>query len=114
MALTGKGSLIAGVLAAVGASVCCVVPLVLLLLGISGSWIGSLSAMEPFRPYFIALTLLFLGLAARKLYSRPNACEPGTLCATPGVQRRQRVMFWIVAVLLLALLAVPMLAPFFY
>jgi len=114
MALTGKGSLVAGVLAAVGASVCCVLPLVLLMLGISGTWISSLTAMEPFRPVFIALTVLFLGLAARKLYSTPKACEAGTVCANPAVQRRQRVIFWVVALLLLGLLAVPMIAPFFY
>ena len=54
--LTGKGSLIAGVLAAIGASVCCVGPLVLLALGIGGSWVGSLTAMEPYRPFLIGLT----------------------------------------------------------
>lgn len=50
--LTGRGSLIAGVLAAIGASVCCVGPLMLLALGIGGSWVGSLTAMEPYRPLF--------------------------------------------------------------
>lgn len=114
MAFTGKRSLVAGVLAAVGASVCCVLPLVLLMLGISGTWISSLSVMEPFRPFFVALTLLFLGLAARKLYSTPNSCEAGTPCADSAIQRRQRVIFWVVALLLLGLLAVPMVAPFFY
>lgn len=114
MAFTGRGSLVAGVLAAVGASVCCVLPLVLLLLGISGSWIGSLSVMEPFRPIFIGLTVLFLGLAARKLYSTPDSCDAGASCADPAIQRRQRAIFWVVALLLLALLAVPMVAPLFY
>ena len=66
--LTEKDSLIAGVLAAIGASVCCVGPLVLLALGIGGSWVGSLTAMEPYRPFFIGMTLLFLGLAFRELY----------------------------------------------
>ncbi|WP_347878635.1 mercuric transporter MerT family protein, partial [Pseudomonas aeruginosa] len=42
--LTGKGSLIAGVLAAIGASVCCVGPLVLLTLGIGGTWVAGLTA----------------------------------------------------------------------
>ncbi|HZE91048.1 MAG TPA: mercuric transporter MerT family protein, partial [Rhizobacter sp.] len=35
-----KSSLVAGVLAAIGASVCCVGPLVLLMLGIGGAWIA--------------------------------------------------------------------------
>lgn len=112
--LTGKGSLIAGVLAAIGASVCCVGPLVLLALGIGGTWVGSLTAMEPYRPIFIGLTLLFLGLAFRKLYLVPQVCSPGTPCADPRVRQRQRLTFWIVATLLAGLLAVPWLAPLFY
>lgn len=91
--LTGKGSLIAGVLAAIGASVCCVGPLVLLALGIGGTWVGSLTAMEPFRPVFILLTLLFLGLAFRKLYIALRVCAPGTHCANPDTLKRQRSQF---------------------
>jgi mercuric ion transport protein len=112
--LTGKGSLIAGGLAAIGASVCCVGPLVLLALGIGGTWVGSLTAMEPYRPLFIGLTLLFLGLAFRKLYLMPQVCAPDTPCADPRTIQRQRLMFWGVAALLLGLLAVPSLAPLFY
>lgn len=112
--ITGKGSLIASVLAAIGASVCCVGPLVLLTLGIGGTWVASLTAMEPYRPIFIGLTLLFLVLAFRKEYLMPQACAPGTPCADPRTIKRQRLTFWIVAILLLGLLAVPSLAPLFY
>lgn len=111
---TGKGPLFAGVLAAIGASVCCVGPLVLISLGIGGSWVGSLTAMEPYRPVFIVLTLLFLGLAFRELYLVPQVCTPGTPCVDPRTLRRQRLAFWIVVVLLLGLLAVPLLAPLLY
>lgn len=109
--LTENGSLIAGALAAIGASVCCVGPLVLLALGIGGSWVGSLAAMEPYRPIFIGLTLLFLGLAFRNLYLRPQVCTPGTPCADPRTRTRQRLTFWLVTALLLGLLALPWLAP---
>lgn len=112
--LTGKSSLIAGVLAAIGASVCCVGPLVLLALGIGGTWVSNLTAMEPYRPVFIGLTLLFLGLAFRKLYVVPQVCASGTPCANPHTRKRQRLTFWVVAVLLLGLLAVPSLIPLFY
>ena len=95
--LTEKSSLIASVLAAIGASVCCVGPLVLLALGIGGSWVGSLTAMEPYRPFFIGMTLLFLGLAFRKLYLVPQVCTPGTPCADPRTRQRQRLTFWIVS-----------------
>lgn len=109
-----KGSLIAGALAAIGASLCCVGPLVLLGLGISGAWIGSLSALEPVRPFFMAVTLVFLGLAFRRLYLVPQVCAPETPCADPRTLPRQRAIFWLVTAALLVLLAVPWLAPFFY
>ena len=112
--LNAKGSLVAGVLAAIGASVCCVGPLVLLALGIGGAWISNLTAFEPYRPVFIGLTLLFLGLAFRQLYLVPQVCTPGTQCADSQTAKRQRLIFWSVGVLLLGLLAVPWFAPLFY
>jgi mercuric ion transport protein len=110
----GNGFLIAGVLSAVGASICCVGPLVLLALGISGAWIGSLTALEPYRPIFIGLTLLFLGFAFYRLYLARPACAPESACANPRTLKRQRLVFWIVTVLVLGLIAVPWLAPLFY
>ena len=111
---TGRTSLIASVLAGIGASVCCVVPLVLLMLGVSGAWIGNLTAMQPYRPFMIGLTLVFLGLAFRELYLVKPVCLPGTACADPRIIRRQRITFWIVAVLLPGLLSLPWFAPLFY
>ena len=108
-----KGSLVASVIAAICASVCCVGPIVLLMLGIGGAWIANLTALEPLRPWFIAATLLFLGLAFRRLYLRPQICEPGAACAVPIGLERQRLIFWVVAMALLALLSVPWLAPRF-
>ena len=70
--------------------------------------------MEPYRPLFVGLTLIFLALAFRQLYLVPQVCAPGTPCADPNTIKRQRRIFWIVGVLLLGLLAVPLLAPLFY
>jgi mercuric ion transport protein len=86
---TAKGPLVGGALAAIGASVCCVGPLVLLTPGIGGAWIANLTALEPIRPVFIGLTLVLLGLAFRRLYLQPQVCEPGMPCAQPLVLRRQ-------------------------
>lgn len=110
---SSKLSLTAGILAAIGASVCCVGPLALLGLGVSGAWIGNLTAFEPVRPVLIGVTLLFLALAYRKLYRVPQVCAPGTACADTTVIRRQRNIFWTVSVLVLALLAFPWIAPVF-
>lgn len=107
-------SLLAGVLAAIGASVCCVGPLVLLGLGVGGAWIGSLTTLEPVRPLLVGATLLLLALAFRQLYLVPAVCEPGAACADPRTIRRQRAIYWLVAVPLVLLLAAPLAAPLFY
>lgn len=104
----------ASIIATISASVCCVGPLVLLALGFSGAWIGSLTALEPYRPVFMGLAFLFLGLAYRRLYLVDRTCAPGSPCADPHTLKRQRRTFWVVALLQLGLLAVPWLAPLFY
>ena len=107
-------SLGAGALAAIGASACCAGPLVLLTLGIGGTWVSRLTALEPLRPIFVGLTLVFLALAFRKLYLTPRACAPHEPCADGGTSRRQRLVFWVVAAPLVALLAFPWYAPLLY
>jgi len=109
----GTRSLTAGALAAIGASLCCVGPLVLLGLGISGAWIGTLTALEPVRPIFIVATLAFLGLAFRKLYLVPRSCAVGAACAELRVLGRQKLTFWMIGLSALGLLSVPELAPLF-
>ncbi len=111
---TNSGSMIAAIAAAIGASLCCIGPLVLLALGIGGAWISYLTALEPYRPIFIGITLLFLAMAFRKLYLVPQACAPGGACAVPATRRNQRIIFWVVAVLLLALLTFPYYGLIFF
>jgi mercuric ion transport protein len=108
---TATKQLWAGVLAALIGSLCCVAPLVLLTLGISGAWISQLTALEPYRPIFIGITLVFMGLAFRQLYIVPARCTPAEACANPPLQRRQRQVFWVVVVALAALIAFPWYAP---
>ncbi|MCW8899344.1 MAG: mercuric transporter MerT family protein [Gammaproteobacteria bacterium] len=100
-------SVIAATLAAIGASLCCIGPLVLLTLGIGGTWISNLAALEPYRPVFIGITLFFLFLAFRKLYLVPRQCAPDAACVIPSTLRNQRIIFWVVSVLLIALLTFP-------
>ena len=109
-----KPTLWASAAAAIGASLCCVAPLVLISLGIGGAWMATLTGLEPYRPIFVVLTLGLLGMAWLKLYRQPVACEPGRACADGAVQRRQRLIFWVVAALLLLLLTFPWYASLFY
>jgi len=108
-----KGTLIAGLIAGITASACCIGPLVLLILGISGSWISNLTALEPYRPIFIGITLLFLGLAFRKLYLAPQSCAVESPCAQPANLRKHRLLFWLVTAVITLMIAFPWYAPLF-
>jgi mercuric ion transport protein len=101
------------VLAAIGASACCIGPLVLVSLGIGGAWMTTLTSMEATRPVFLIATLILIGLAFRKLYLVQDSCESGEACANQAVLRNQRILFWVGSAILLALLAFPWYAPYF-
>lgn len=109
-----KHTLIAIVLSGIGASLCCIAPLVLVMLGIGGAWIGNLTALEPYRPLFVGLTLIFLGMSFFKLYISQRTCEVGKPCASDKVTQRQRLIFWLVAIPVLGVVAFPWFAPLFY
>lgn len=111
---TGAGALLAGGVAAIAASTCCLGPLVLVTVGFSGAWIGSLTALEPFRPIFIGAALVAMFFAWRRIYRPAAACGPGEVCAVPRVKATYKVLFWIVAGLVLLALTFPYLAPLFY
>ncbi|MDT3670612.1 MAG: mercuric ion transporter MerT [Aromatoleum sp.] len=111
----GRGSLITGGVAAVLASACCLGPLVLLALGFSGAWIGSLTVLEPYRPLFVATAAASLLLAWRRIWRQSAAtCTPGVVCGAPPVNRAHKLLFVIVAVLVLIALVFPTIAPWFY
>ena len=93
MKLGAGGALAAGLAAAIGASACCVLPLVLVSIGIGGAWISTLTALEPVRPLFILATAACFVVAYRRLY-RPPASSPGEICPVSPLQRRQRALFW--------------------
>jgi mercuric ion transport protein len=90
--------IIGGIIAAIGAGVCCVGPLVLLLLGISGSWIGNLTAFEPYRPVFILFVVMLFGYSGWKIYRPIEECAPDAACAIPATQRRRKVIYWLSAI----------------
>ena len=109
-----RGSLLAGGVAALLASACCLGPLVLLAVGFSGAWIANLSLLEPYRPIFITAALLALGFAWRRIWRPLAGCQPGEVCAIPRVRRAYKVLFAVVGALVLITLTFPYVAPWFY
>ena len=106
-------ALLAGGLAALFASACCLGPLVLVLVGISGAWIGNLAALQPYQPLFMGASLVALFFAWRRIW-RPVECTPGLACAVPRIRLVYKALFGLVVFLLIAALAVPLIAPWFY
>lgn len=98
-----------GLLAALGASSCCLLPLGLFLVGVSGAWIGNLAALAPYQPVFVAVTLACLAGGFFAVYRKPKiaACAEGSYCARPVSDRVAKVALWSAAALVAAALAFP-------
>lgn len=104
-----------GVIGAILASTCCIAPLALLMLGVSGAWIGTLTALEPYKPYFAAVALVFIGLGFRQVYFKTKpACVEGSYCATPQSSFITQSALWLATALVLLALTINWWAPLFY
>jgi mercuric ion transport protein len=107
---TGKPSALAIVgagMAAIGASICCVVPLVLVLMGISGAWIANLTALDRWRPWFTAATVLCLVVAFWHLYGPASRCRTDGSCVEPRTLAQRRRWLWSATVVIALLLLFP-------
>lgn len=82
-----------GIVASIIASLCCIGPLVLTILGISGAAV--LSKFEAIRLPMILVVLALFGFSGFALYRKRNSCEPGSICAYPKKYRRMVVFYWI-------------------
>jgi mercuric ion transport protein len=97
-------SMAVALVTAIAASACCVVPAVLAVVGVSG--VGFAARFVPYRPYFLAATVLALVFGFWLAY-RPQ--RDGCGCAVPRSRRAARVGLWTTTVLAVALAAYPLL-----
>ena len=98
---TGRGGLVAAlgsVLAAVVASACCWLPLVLLSFGASAA--GLSATFDTMRPWFLGVTAVLLGAGFYLIYFRKEKCAPGEACVVPNrkLQRFNRASLWIATI----------------
>ena len=104
-----------GLITALFASVCCIGPILFAALGIglgvTGFWASTaefLKALLPYRPWFIGLTALCFGIGGYLLYRSPwGVCAPGLICPASANNRFTRKLFWVLAILALALVLAP-------
>jgi mercuric ion transport protein len=103
-----------GLLGALAASSCCILPLVLFSLGVSGAWIGNFTQLAPYQPYFIAATICFLGYGYWLVYrSSQLACVDGEACARALPNRLVKSGLILATLLVVAALAFDFFAPLF-
>ena len=103
---------VGGVLGAVAAASCCILPLALFSLGITGAWIGTLAALTPYQPIIIPITVGFLGYGYYLVYwKRRKAYADGSACARPLPNRIVKSALWVATVMVAAATAFPYVAP---
>ncbi len=102
-----------GLLGALAASSCCILPVALFGLGISGAWIANFTRLAPYQPYFLAATLVFLGSGYWLVHrASKRACAGGEACARPLPNRLVKAALVVATVLVVAALGFDFLAPF--
>jgi mercuric ion transport protein len=103
-----------GLLGALAASSCCILPLALFGLGVSGAWIGNFTRLAPYQPCVIAATLAFLGYGYWLVYrSSTRACVDGEACARPLPNRIVKTSLILATILVVATLGLDFIAPLF-
>jgi len=109
-----KFATVGGILGALAASSCCILPLGLFGLGASGAWIGNLTRLAPYQPYFLAFAVANIAYGAWRVYkARQVACEPGMACARPVNTRIVTSGLVLSALLVAAALSFNFVAPYF-
>lgn len=116
---TGKATMTAssagGLMAALLASVCCIGPVVFAALGVGvgatgflAGTAGVLKALLPYRPLFIGLTAVFLGVGFYLAYRKPSAVGASCgICLPASNRQASRLLLWIVAGLAVVLVFAP-------
>lgn len=102
---------IASLLAGLAASSCCLLPVILLTLGVGGAWIGTLVRLAPLQPYFIATTVACLGIGCWLVYRSRVACAHDATCRTPVGDRLVKSVLVLATVLVVLAVGFNILAP---
>jgi len=101
-----------GIIGAVAASTCCVLPLALAVLGVGGAWMSGLRALAPYQPYFIGLAVAAIGYGFYQSYWKSrDACAEGEACARPAPNGLARSGLWLATVIVAVVISFPYWFP---
>lgn len=102
---------IASLLAALAASSCCLLPVILFTLGAGGAWIGTLVRLAPFQPYFIAAAVVCLGAGYWMVYRSHVGCAVRGSCGAPVGDRVIKSVLGLVTGLVALAIGFDLIAP---
>lgn len=88
-------SAVGAIISAALASACCVGPLALGALGLGG--VGFAIGLEKYRPYFLAVTAIFLAVGFYQVYFRREVCADGSCKVGSGSSAVKRGLWVLVA-----------------
>ncbi|NND00336.1 MAG: mercury transporter MerT [Gammaproteobacteria bacterium] len=111
--VTPKWLAAGGLLAALAATTCCILPLAFTVLGVSGAWMSNLRAMAPYQPYFVTLSVFAIGFGFYQVYWKPRkVCAEEKVCARPIGGNIVKGSLWTGAVIVLGAVSFPLWFPF--
>lgn len=95
-----------GLLGAIAASSCCILPLVLFTLGAGGPWIANLTQLAPYQPYFLIVSVACLGLGYWLVYrSSRLRCVAREICGSSTANKFVKRTLVFATVLVVAAIA---------
>lgn len=101
-----------GIIGALAASSCCIVPLALFGFGVSGAWIGNLTRLAPYQPYFILVAIICIGTGGWLVHrTSVRACAADQACARPLSGRWVKASLVAATLLILAAIGFDLFAP---
>jgi len=104
---------VGGIFGALAASSCCILPVVLFSLGISGAWIANFTQLTPYQPIFIAVAVAFVGGGYWFVYrSSRRACAEDQACARPLPNRVVMIMLVAATIIVTVAFGFDFLAPY--
>lgn len=101
-----------GIIASILASLCCIGPLILTILGVSGA--AAIAKLDVIRIPMIILVIAIFLFTGVLLFHKRKHCEPGSICADPHKFKKIMIFYWIGLVFALLGITSPEWITWFY
>jgi mercuric ion transport protein len=90
---------------AIAASLCCILPVIAVALGLGA--FGMAAVFESLRPYLLVVVGLALAVSFYRIYFRREECGEGQACSTKPIRRFNQIAFWAATGVVIGIAAFP-------